>query len=173
MAHRRHFIRGARACDQRRGYQQLVAIRHGEHQRGQPGASISMTGISMQPRLGLMPPLNGSGMRTPSPAGLSADRSWPTTATATSGPTGSKLAPVDTDAARTQAAVFDINESTGQILTEGPLNHEDAGCGYGDLEMMTTTGSDMHLHGERGGWGRPRREQGRRKRALPPTTPSL
>ena len=27
-------------------------------------------------------------------------------------------------------AKFDINESTGQILTKEPLNHEDAGCGY-------------------------------------------
>ena len=33
---------------------------------------------------------------------------------------------------------FDINESTGQILTKEPLNHEDvAGCGYDDMANPT------------------------------------
>ena len=33
---------------------------------------------------------------------------------------------------------FDINESTGQILTKAALNHEDAGCGYDENDDPTT-----------------------------------
>ena len=33
---------------------------------------------------------------------------------------------------------FDINESTGQILTKEPLNHEDSDCGYGENDEPTT-----------------------------------
>ena len=36
----------------------------------------------------------------------------------------------DTDTARAQLAKFDINESTGQILTKAALNHEASDCGY-------------------------------------------
>ena len=34
---------------------------------------------------------------------------------------------------------FDINESTGQILTKEPLNHEDTACGYDDSDPNTNT----------------------------------
>ena len=36
----------------------------------------------------------------------------------------------NSDDARTQAAKFDIDESSGQIRTKSPLNHEDLGCDY-------------------------------------------
>ena len=36
---------------------------------------------------------------------------------------------------------FDINESTGQILTKEPLNHENAACGY-DATVDTTPNND-------------------------------
>ena len=36
----------------------------------------------------------------------------------------------DTNDAREKAAKFDINKSTGQILTKAALNHEDEDCGY-------------------------------------------
>ena len=36
---------------------------------------------------------------------------------------------------------FDINESTGQILTKEPLNHEDAACGY-DPNVDTSPNND-------------------------------
>ena len=39
-------------------------------------------------------------------------------------------ASADTDPARTQAAKFDIDKTTGQIRTKSPLNHEDSECGY-------------------------------------------
>ena len=34
------------------------------------------------------------------------------------------------DAAADDVGKFDINESTGQILTKEPLNHEDPDCDY-------------------------------------------
>ena len=37
------------------------------------------------------------------------------------------------------AAKFDINKSTGQILTKEPLNHEDAGCDYDANDNPTCT----------------------------------
>ena len=43
----------------------------------------------------------------------------------------------DSDAARLQVAKFDINESTGQILTKAALNHEASDCGYVDAANPT------------------------------------
>ena len=43
----------------------------------------------------------------------------------------------NTEAARAQVAKFDINESTGQILTKEPLNHEAEDCGYVDANDPT------------------------------------
>ena len=41
-----------------------------------------------------------------------------------------KLVAADTAEPMRTAAKFDINKSTGQILTKASLNHEDADCGY-------------------------------------------
>ena len=38
----------------------------------------------------------------------------------------------------THVAKFDINPTTGQILTKDPLNHEEADCGYVDAPSQTT-----------------------------------
>ena len=46
-------------------------------------------------------------------------------------------ASADTEAARTQAAKFDIDKTTGQIRTKSPLNHEDEDCGYVPSNELT------------------------------------
>ena len=45
----------------------------------------------------------------------------------------------DDDASETAAAKFDINKSTGQILTKAPLNHEDEDCGYVEANDTPTS----------------------------------
>ena len=51
-----------------------------------------------------------------------------------------KLVAVNPDDLDSQAVAdrFDINKSTGQILTKDPLNHEDMDCGYGESNDPTT-----------------------------------
>ena len=43
--------------------------------------------------------------------------------------------------------MFDINESTGQILTKEPLNHEVSECGYITTEKPTTCTYTVKVRG--------------------------
>ncbi|MDD9995647.1 MAG: fibronectin type III domain-containing protein, partial [Dehalococcoidia bacterium] len=62
------------------------------------------------------------------------------------------------DASVAAANKFDINESTGQILTKAPLNHEDTDCGYDStadttsciwtVRVQVTDGLDEHRNTE-------------------------